>query len=146
MPPTGGGPPSTPFPFKDTVTVASSRSLEGISSVADLVPVEVGLNTTLRVAELPWAIVASEQLSFWIVNWSAFVPARLIVPTTRSAVPTLLTVNVCDLDESTVTLPKFFEVGLTEMSGSGAALICKVTGTVCGVLVAQVASMVIVAL
>ena len=45
-----------------------------------------------------------------------------IVPTTRSALPTLRTLNVWgELDELTLILAKFFAAGLTEISGSGAS-------------------------
>jgi len=54
--------------------------------VADLLPVEVGLNTTSRVFELPGAMIREEALSFWIENWP--VPPVIAVSYTHLTLPT----------------------------------------------------------
>ena len=94
----------TDAPLNGTFSVVI---LEGIDRLALFTPGDVGEKTAWTVQLLGGAMVWPEQLSLSLLNSEAFVPVKVMVPITRSAVPPPEIVNVCAVDElPTCTFPK----------------------------------------
>jgi hypothetical protein len=93
-----------PVPLNGTFNVGA---LDGIDRFALFNPADVGENIT-RTVQLPKeAMVWPEQLSPGLANSEAFVPVKVTVPITRSAVPVFVIINVCEACVlPTITFPK----------------------------------------
>ena len=110
---------TNPVPLSAAIKVGVSGSSEGIERSALLAPVDAGLNTPSTVQLDDGVSTWLEQVSLCFINSVGSVPVNDNVPIVRSAVPLLVTVNVCGVDGlPTSTLPKSFVVGVTNMSGA----------------------------
>ncbi len=97
----------------------SNGSVEYISSLAVLLPVEVGLKRIFMVPVFPGVIGAEVHVSLPLKNWSASVPLKLIELTTRFPGPALDTVKVNKSEVEPMTpSPKSWLVGSSPISGS----------------------------
>ncbi len=91
--------------------------MDGMDKAALFAPADAGEKTACTVHVDNGVIVWPEQLSFWIPNSEAFVPAKVIVPIKRSTVPLLKIVKVSGTDvPPTFTFPKLLYTGDMEIS------------------------------
>ena len=107
------------------VTLAGELgSLDGMLSVACLVPSELGANATWTVQVPPLAATFGllEQLSWPVTmeNWLGLVPAMLACPMFSVWSPALVTVTVSSWICPVVTVPKSWEDSTLTVGGLGA--------------------------
>jgi hypothetical protein len=109
-----------PVPFNCTVNVGVSWSLDGMESVAFLLPVAVGVNVTLTVQLSDWASVIPAQPFSAMVKSPALVPPNATVPRLKFVVPVFWILATFPSEiVLTPTFPKTISVAL---SGSVTAM------------------------
>jgi hypothetical protein len=103
MSPPGGG-LSTPFPVKLTSLGSSSESFVSNCSVPVFVPKELGLKLTATF-RLWLGVNVNEPPPLSIAYSLASAPSSVVELTSKSAVPSFVTTNVCDELFPTTTSP-----------------------------------------
>src|SRR6185437_14908358 len=110
-------------PWRVRVNVPLAASLFEMARVADLIPLLVGLKTTLRVVLDPGATPLVPGVP--TLNWEASVPVRTAVSKRRSAVPRLVTVRTLVTVVLRSAVPKSTELrALVKALGPRATPIC----------------------
>ncbi len=94
-----------PVPLTLTVTVLLAGSLFGMLKLSLVAPDDAGANSTDSVHDAAGTMVWFEHVSFFREKGAARESAEPIVPITRLALPSFLTVTVCEAVVPIVTVP-----------------------------------------